>query len=567
MKLYTSIYSHLTNSEKFKFIWIVFFIFCLLALELLSLGLLLPIIQIFFTSEKILILHEDFFFNDLEFEKQISLLLIFLISLYFIKNTLNAFLIYLKKKFLAEIQINFTSRVFSYYLNQPYDYFLRSNKPEIIRNLGILAEYIAILENFINIFIEIFILTIILGIIYYNNLNIGLFVTFFSVFFVFIILKFFKNRLTRYGEITNEYNKKVVDNYIDTLGSIKDIILQKKESFFIKNFSKNVSVLANVNVKSGFLVELPRLIIEVFLVVGISCLIFFLMKSNQDIKEITVILTFTVALILRAIPSITRIIYQSSSLYFKIDLVKRVNVLISSFYITENDQSIKKINFEKIKLKNINFNYSNNADNAVFKDLNYEIKKNECIGIIGSSGSGKSTLLDILCCMLSIKNGGIYLDDIKIDENNIKSWQSQISYMSQKNFLLNSTIARNIAFAEKDEEIDKEKLLEAIKFSKLNELVDSKNDGINFNIGEDGKNISGGQRQRIVLARAVYKKANLIIFDEATSALDPETEKDIFETVKNNFYGKKTLLISSHKQEVLNFCDKVVDIDALNKIK
>ena len=101
----------------------------------------------------------------------------------------------------------------------------------------------------------------------------------------------------------------------------------------------------------------------------------------------------------------------------------------------------------------------------------------------------------------------------------------------------------------------------------MNELVDSKNDGINFNIGEDGKNISGGQRQRIILARAVYKKANVIILDEATSALDPETEKEIFKTVKNNFYGKKTLLISSHKREVLNFCDKVVDIDALNKIK
>ena len=101
----------------------------------------------------------------------------------------------------------------------------------------------------------------------------------------------------------------------------------------------------------------------------------------------------------------------------------------------------------------------------------------------------------------------------------------------------------------------------------MNELVDSKNDGINFNIGEDGKNISGGQRQRIILARAVYKKANIIILDEATSALDPETEKEIFKTVKNNFYGKKTLLISSHKWEVLNFCDKVVDIDALNKIK
>ena len=187
MKFYTSIYNHLNFKEKIKFCWIVFFIVCLLFFELLSLSLLLPIIQIFFTAKTISILHEDFFFNNLKFEKQISLLLIFLISIYIIKNTLNSFLIYLKKKFLADIQINFTSRVFSYYLNQPYDFFLRKNKPEIIRNLGILPEYISVLENFINIFIKIFILILILGVIYYNSLNIGLFITFFSIFFIYII--------------------------------------------------------------------------------------------------------------------------------------------------------------------------------------------------------------------------------------------------------------------------------------------------------------------------------------------------------------------------------------------
>ena len=153
MKFYTAIYRQLNTKEKFKFFWIIFFVASLLILELLSLGLLLPIIQIFFTAEKISILSEEFFFNNLKFEKQISFLLIFLIALYLIKNTVNSIFIYLKKKFLADIQINFTSRVFSYYLNQPYVFFLRNNKPQIIRNIGILPQYIEVLENFINIII------------------------------------------------------------------------------------------------------------------------------------------------------------------------------------------------------------------------------------------------------------------------------------------------------------------------------------------------------------------------------------------------------------------------------
>jgi len=313
------------------------------------------------------------------------------------------------------------------------------------------------------------------------------------------------------------------------------------------------------------LVELPRLIIEILLVIGISCLIFFLIRSNQDINDITITLTFTVALVVRAIPSITRIIYQSGGLYFKVDIVKRVHILLANFSVVKGDYKINKIGYQKIKLKNINFSYTNDDENIVFKNLNYEIKKNECVGIVGSSGSGKSTLLDILCGMLAVKNGGVYLDEIKIEEKNVKSWQSQISYISQKNFLLNSTIAKNIAFAEDDEEINKEKLLEAIEFSQLNKLVSSKAEGVNFNIGEDGKNISGGQRQRIILARAIYREADVVLFDEATSALDTETEKEIFDTIKNNFYGKKTLLISSHRQELLYFCDKIIDINSLNK--
>ena len=110
------------------------------------------------------------------------------------------FLIYFKKRFLYDIQINFSSRVFSNYLNQSYDFFLKNNKPQIMRNLGILAEYIIVLENFINIAIEGLILMLILSIIYYSNFYVGLTITVFSLIFVYVILKIFKDRFKKYGE-------------------------------------------------------------------------------------------------------------------------------------------------------------------------------------------------------------------------------------------------------------------------------------------------------------------------------------------------------------------------------
>ncbi len=565
MKLFFSIFNKLTKIEKIKFYWITFFIIILLFLELISLSLLLPIIKIIFSSDKVTILGDNFFFNDLKFQNQIYFLLSSLVFLYFIKNLFNAFIIYYKKRFLSDIQINFSSRVFSYYLNQPYNFFLTNNKPQILRNLGILQEYIIVVENFINIAIEIFILALILIIIFYNDIFVGLFLTIFAFFFIIVFLKIFKDRFKRYGELINQYNEKLLNNYLDTLGSIKDIILQKKQNFFIRDFSSNISVQAAVNVKNGFFVEAPRLIIEIMLVLGVSSLIILLTMVNQDLSEITVTLTFTIALILRAIPSITRIIYQSSGLFFKIDTIKRVQTLLSTLKFEKNFYTKKEIDFKKITLKNINFTYADQNKTEIFKNLDLSINKNETIGIIGSSGSGKSTLLDIICCILSPNTGGIYLDDKLIDKDLINSWQDKISYISQKNYLLNGSLSQNIAFAEDEKDINIERIYEAIRFSKLESLVKSHKEGINFQIGEDGKNISGGQRQRIILARSIYRKADVIIFDEATSALDKINENQILGDIKENFHGKKTLFISTHKESTLTFCDRIINVDNFKK--
>ena len=561
MKLFFAIFNSLNLNEKKKFIWIVFFISVLLILELASLSVLLPIIKIIFTAEKLSYFNYDFF-NEYTLNQQIYFLLAILVFFFFLKNILNAFLIYLKKRFLYDIQINFSSRVFSNYLNQSYEFFLKNNKPQIMRNLGILAEYIIVLENFINIAIEGLILILILSIIYYSNFYVGLTITIFSIIFVYLILKIFKDRFKKYGELINFYNEKVLNNYLDSLGSIKDIILQKKQNFFVNDFSKNISVQANINVKNSFFVEVPRLLIEVVLVGGIAGLIVVLSLVNQNFNEIIVILTFTIALILRAIPSVTRIIYQSSGLYFKVDTIKRVQSLISSFKERKNiKKSINNIDFKKIYLKKVSFSYDMNSSQKIFNNLDLDITKNNTIGIIGSSGSGKSTLLDLICGILKPSQGNIFLDDDLLDEEKIFSWQNKISYISQKNYLLNGSILENIAFAENPNDININRVKEAIKFSKLQKLVKDKSNGLDFNIGEDGKNISGGQRQRIILARAIYRKADLIIFDEATSALDKSTENEILGDIKDNFHKKKTLIISTHKSDTLYFCDKVLNID------
>ena len=566
MKSFLRIYNILKIKEKKKFSFIFLFMFLLIFLELFSLSLFLPLISLIISDTNLLIINQIDFLSKLDRINQISLLLCIITFAFFIKNIFYGFIIYYRKKFLSEIQIDFTTRVFRSYLGQSYSFYLKKDKSEIIRNLGIVSEYIIVLENFISLILETLILVGIFVIILIKDYQIGIFIFIFSVTFLFTSTKILKNKLRKYGAIVNEYEEKLIKNYLDTLGSIKDILLQSKQTFFLNQFNNNISKQAYTNVKNSFFMEMPRLFIEIFIVVTISLLVYFLFSKNLDSESILITLTFIVTLIFRAIPAISRIVFQLNTLSFKIDIMNKVNNLISNLSQGETySAKIKKLNFEEINLKNISFRY-NNEENFLFKNLNLEIKKNQTIGIIGSSGSGKSTLIDLVSGMLKAETGEIIINQTLLDSNFLETWQSKIAYISQKNYLLNSSIKDNIAFGELEEKIDYDKLKESIDHSKILNLVNSNKEGINYSIGEDGKRISGGQRQRIILARALYRNAEIIIFDEATSALDDKVEKEIFDDIEKNFKNKKTIIISTHKHDLLNFCDKIIDVDALNKI-
>ncbi len=344
------------------------------------------------------------------------------------------------------------------------------------------------------------------------------------------------------------------------LAVLEILFYKKNKIFFLSEFRKNLSKQAITNVKNSFFTELPRLVIEVLLILCISIIVYFLFSKSNNITDTLVTLTFITALIFRAIPSVSRITSQLSGLTFKIDIINKVNQLISNFSDEKNIE-VKKIDlkFEELELMAVKFGYDDS--NLVFKNINLNIKKNETIGIIGSSGSGKSTLIDIVTGMLKPNFGKIALNQKNLDKNLIYEWQSKISCISQKNYLLNSTLKNNVAFGENEDEINYSKVEECLKLSQIYYLASENKEGLNFLIEEDGKNLSGGQRQRIILARALYRQSEVLIFDEATSALDEKTEKEIMYDIKKNFHGKKTIIISTHKHNLLDFCDKIYNVE------
>lgn len=559
MKIFSSVFKYLSPKEKKQSYLLFFYISIYLLLELCSLSLFIPIIQLFFSNSQNEFLSQIYFLNNYDFQTQLLFLLSALIIIYSIKNSINAYLIFYKKRLLADMQINFSSRVFNYYLNQNYSFFLKTDKPEIIRNIGLLPGFIEILENFINVVIEVFIIIIVFSIIFYTDYKIGFVLTVTSVVFAYLIIRLFGKKMKRYGEEINIYQKRYVENQLESFGIIKEIILNKKQNFFLRDFKNTIFKRSRAIIKHGFLLEIPRQMIEVLIIIGISILIIALLEFNYQRNEMLVTLSITAALIFRAIPSVTRIIYQTNNLSFKIDMVKRVQNLLLNFHHIDVQASIENFEFKQLELEGLSYEYKEKS--LIFQNFNLKLDKNKTIGLIGRSGSGKSTLLDLMSCLIEPKKGEIFINNQLLDNKLKESYQNSISYISQKNYLLNGTIMDNIAFGIDNNDIDLKKIENAIKLSSLENLINSYSEGIKYHIGEDGKNLSGGQRQRLIIARAIYKESQIIFFDESTSALDEATEKKIFEDIHSKLHRKKTLVISSHNKNLLSFCDQIINVE------
>ena len=191
--------------------------------------------------------------------------------------------------------------------------------------------------------------------------------------------------------------------------------------------------------------------------------------------------------------------------------------------------------------------------------INLEIPKGSILGIIGATGSGKSTFIDILMGLLHPVSGSLSVDDTIITETNKFGWQAELAHVPQSIFLIDSSIAENIALGVPKLDIDHDLVKKSAMQAQIHETILSWKDGYSSIVGERGVRISGGQRQRIGIARALYKKASVIIFDEATSALDSDTETSVMRSIIN-LNKEITIIIVAHRLTTLKDCSNIIEL-------
>ena len=216
---------------------------------------------------------------------------------------------------------------------------------------------------------------------------------------------------------------------------------------------------------------------------------------------------------------------------------------------------------KEIKIKNLSFSY--NYQKTILKNLNFDIKKGECVAIVGKSGSGKSSLLEVLCGFLEPSKGVVLIDDKNLLDYR-EEWLNIIGYVTQETFILDDTLKKNIAlFDLETKNINEKKVNDSLKKTNLYNFFNNEKDGLETILNERGKTISGGQKQRINIARNLYKNPKIIFFDEPTSALDEKTSDDIIDQLKK-IKNSCTILIVTHDKKIMNFCDKIINLDDLN---
>ena len=203
-----------------------------------------------------------------------------------------------------------------------------------------------------------------------------------------------------------------------------------------------------------------------------------------------------------------------------------------------------------IKFNNVRLSY---GDKEVLKGINLEANKSEFIALVGSSGGGKSSLMNLLMRFYDVNGGEILINGTNLKDIKIHSLRQNIGLVTQRVYIFNDTVAKNVAYGR---EFDEEAVINALKLANAYEFVSKLDNGINTILNEFGTNLSGGQRQRIAIARALYQNPQILIFDEATSALDNESEKEITKAI-NNLRSKKIIFVIAHRLSTVENADKI----------
>ena len=359
-------------------------------------------------------------------------------------------------------------------------------------------------------------------------------------------------KLKKYAHRSQEKNADVVTRLTEVFNNSEIIKANATENYELNRFSVQNWKFFKINMKSVYVGELVSPMMEIIGASGLAMVIYVggheVYENRMSVGEFTAFLT--------AVGLVFQPIRRISSIYRRVqDAVaasERVfNILDTKSSITDGkeilDEDIVEVEFRDVWLKY--------EDTYALQDINIDIKQGQNIALVGDSGGGKSTFVNMILRFYDAHKGEVLINGKNIKDFTQKSLRHHISFVSQRIYIFQDTLASNVAYGEED--IDRDKVIQSLKLADASEFVASLDNGIDTMMEEFGANLSGGQRQRVAIARAIYKHSSLLLFDEATSALDNESEKRI-QVALDGYTKDKITITIAHRLSTIEHADKIL---------
>lgn len=519
-----------------------------------------------------------FLYEALRLQSPTQLILVLmglLIAVYVIKNLYLIFMYRQQYRYIYSNMRTLSTRMMRSYLSRPYSYFIEKSSAELLRNINQdTADFFGVIQAAVQLTTEGLVVCALILYLFIKDKTITVAVGLLLGLLILVFQKIYKKRLLVKGEQNRRYEAEVNKWIQQAFGGIKEVKVMNREDFFFREYDRAYAGRVHSEYSYHTMIAIPKPIIEACAMGAMLGAAFIKIATGVNLAYFIPTLSLFVVAAYRLLPSFNRITEYMGTIAYQMPAVTAIYGHLREIDASEKERAAEvaaapsavahpaadagKLPIDGgIHVRDLSFRYPK-ADRLVLEHLDMEIPVNTSVALIGQSGAGKTTLADLILGVLQPTEGAILAGDKDIAAE-LDRWHRTIGYVPQNIYLLDDTIEANIAFGIPKEQVDSERVRQAIDRAQLRETIDALPEGIQTVVGERGIRFSGGQRQRIGIARALYADPEVLVLDEATSALDNETEAAVMEAI-DALHGKMTLIIIAHRLSTIQNCDVVYEI-------
>lgn len=476
-----------------------------------------------------------------------------------VKNLLNIALGAYQNRYLLKLYRHFSTALFSNLYKKGLLYVKGRNSAEISHEInGVCYSFsLSVLSPILNMAGESLLLIMIyISLICYSPIaSVLVPVCFIPVILLYVYLV--KDRVQRYGKRENEAKRRMWKSVVETFRGYPEVEVNGAFPSIERQFDDNLKNISDQREKMTVVQQIPSSLIELS-VVGCMTLLIALSGAFEGGNISVMVGVFAVAA-MRMLPAVRTLTSGWTSVkngLYSLDIIEKGLSEDGVCKVVEESFTFE----DAIEMRGVTFAFPDGG-HKVFDNFSLKIKRGEKVGVRGPSGAGKTTLFNLLLGFYEPAEGGVYIDGKMLTAANRAGWLKYAGYVQQDVFILDASLAENIALGVKPEEIDREKVKRIINEVSLSSYLKQLPEGIDSRIGEMGAKLSGGQKQRVGIARALYKGADILFLDEATSALDSATEREINESIMELSSTRKdlTIIAIAHRETSLGFCDRIIE--------